>query len=132
MLPTGGFIDGQKVEEVQQPSYTWHIDFEKSRVIGKFDGLEAVKQYVHKALLTDRYDYLIYTPNYGSELKVLLGIDRMIFETEVKRIITETISYDDRIVEIRDWDIKYNGDSATVRFTVICIFGNFEVTTEVF
>ena len=37
------------------------------------EGNEAIKVWVYKALLTPRYQYSIYTWNYGSELLSLIG-----------------------------------------------------------
>nr|WP_313785006.1 DUF2634 domain-containing protein [Paenibacillus larvae] len=37
------------------------------------DGLEAIRQAVHKILHTERYEHLIYSPDYGSELTGLIG-----------------------------------------------------------
>lgn len=37
------------------------------------EGIEAIKTWVFKAINTDRFKYLIYSWNYGNELKSLIG-----------------------------------------------------------
>ena len=38
-------------EEKEQPSLTYKLDLKTGRIVGKVDGLEAVNQYIEKALL---------------------------------------------------------------------------------
>ena len=49
-------------EEKEQPSLTYKLDLKAGRIVGKVDGLEAVNQYIEKALLTPRFHCcLLYT-----------------------------------------------------------------------
>lgn len=132
MIPEGALIPPViEVEEVQQPSLTWKIDFEKGRIVGKTDGLEAIKQAVMKILLTERFRHLIYSPNYGSELHGLIGSEPAFVRSELKRRITEALLQDDRIEEVTNFDVQINGDSATVRFLVATTEGAFTIEREV-
>ena len=56
-------------EAVEKPSLTYNLDLEKGRIIGKVDGIEAVKQAIHKAIITPRFKCLIYDNQYGSEIR---------------------------------------------------------------
>src|SRR5690606_29056146 len=99
-----------EVEEEQQPSLTYGIDFEKGRIIGMIDGLEAVKQAVFLILRTERYRYLIYSTDYGSELEGLIGRDSLFVQSELKRRIREALMQDDRIEDVTNFNIHFNGD----------------------
>lgn len=130
--PTGTIIPANlEIVEEQQPSLTFGIDFDRGRVVGMIDGLEAVKQAVFLILQTERYRYLIYTPDYGSELEGLIGRDPLFVQSELKRRIREALMQDDRIEDVTNFSIQFDGDSALVRFTVVSIFGNFEAEQEV-
>src|SRR5690606_37221998 len=130
--PTGTIIPSDlEIVEEQQPSLTFGVDFDRGRVIGMVDGLEAVKQAVFLILQTERYRHLIYSDDYGSELEGLIGRDPLFVQSELKRRIREALMQDDRIEDVTNFSIRFDGDSALVRFTVVSIFGNFEAEQEV-
>lgn len=130
--PTGTIIPSSlEIVEEQQPSLTFGIDFDRGRVIGMVDGLDAVKQAVFLILQTERYRHLIYTPDYGCELEGLVGRDPLFVQSEIKRRIREALMQDDRIEDVTNFSIQFDGDSALVRFTVVSAFGSFEVAQEV-
>src|SRR5690606_35196789 len=130
--PEGTIIPAElDVEEEQQPSLTYGIDFERGRIRGMIDELEAIKQAVFLILQTERYRYLIYSDDYGSELEGLVGRDPLFVRSELKRRIREALMQDDRIEDVTNFDIQINGDSALVRFTVVSVFGDFEAEQEV-
>lgn len=131
-IPEGAIIPAElDVEEEQQPSLTYGIDFERGRIIGMIDELEAVKQAVFLILQTERYRYLIYSADYGSELEGLIGRDPLFTQSEIKRRIREALMQDDRIEDVTNFRLQFNGDSVLVRFTVISIFGEIEAEQEV-
>ncbi|MBU5486462.1 DUF2634 domain-containing protein [Clostridium sp. MSJ-11] len=132
ILPQGAIIsDNLEVEEVIEPTKTYKIDFEKGKVVGICDDVEALKQAIQLILNTERYEHLIYSWNYGSELKDLTGKDRDITESEIKRRVTEALIQDERINNIDNFIFKYDKDGVIVDFTVFSIYGDFEVTKEV-
>lgn len=122
--------DAEIVTE-QQTSRTYRIDWEKGRIAGFVDGLEAVKQAVYLILHTERYEHLIYSTNYGSELKGLIGKDPLFVQSEIKRRIREALMQDDRIEDVTNFDFQFNEDTVTVRFTVVTTFGSFTEVTEI-
>lgn len=130
--PEGTIIPAElDVEEEQQPSLTYGIDFERGRIRGMIDELEAVKQAVFLILQTERYRYLIYSADYGSELEGLIGRDPLFVQSEIKRRIREALMQDDRIEDVTNFRLRFNGDNVLVRFTVISIFGEIEAEQEV-
>lgn len=59
-----------KVEEAAEPpSKTYRLDLEEGRILGMVDGQEAVRQAIHKAIITPRWKCLIYDNQYGSEIE---------------------------------------------------------------
>jgi hypothetical protein len=133
MIPTGGSIDTQNIEPIEHPSRTWRLDFERGRVVGMVDGLDAVRQAVFLILHTERFRYLIFGPDYGMEWNGLIGANPVYIRSELKRRITDALMQDDRIENVTDFQIDIAGDTATVRFTVVSAFGTSqeEVTARV-
>lgn len=131
LLPTGGDVKSAGMQPMQQPSRTYRMDFSSNRIIGMTDRLDAVKQAVYKILQTERFFYLIYSANYGSEFGNLVGAEPAFVRSELKRRITEALLQDDRIISVDDFKIEVNGDSSTVQFTVVSQYGSFDMVKEV-
>ena len=114
------------------PSLTYQIDLDSKRVIGLFDGIDAIRQAVYKILFTDRYSDIIYNDKYGCDLYILKGEDvdyaKLLTPSYIRRCLTQ----DDRISGVRDILIeKVNIDSLHVSFTVETIFGDYLQEMEV-
>ena len=74
MIPsTVGFLDKDFEIEVR-PSLTYQMEMDSHRIRGYTDGLEAVRQAVYKIIMTERYQYIMYSWNYGIELQDLFGL----------------------------------------------------------
>src|SRR5690606_7177035 len=115
--PEGTIIPAElDVEEEQQPSLTYGIDFEKGRIIGMIDGLEAVKQAVFFSFQSARLLYLIYSADFGSDLDGLIGRDPLFVQSELNQRIREALMRDDRIEVVRSFNIRFDVDSGLVRF----------------
>lgn len=95
------------------------------------DGLEAVKQAVFIILETQRFQYLIYSFDFGSELVGLIGKSPLFVQSEIKRLIKEALLQDERVTDVRNVTFQVQGDSMLVEFTVVTVFGNFTMTREV-
>lgn len=114
-------------------SLTWKLDFEKGRISGQADELEAVKQAVFKALQTNRFWHEIYSFDYGHELLLLIGTSSTFIGSEANRLIAEALMIDDRIENIDDVNFEVTGDQVVIRFRVNTIYGSFsgEVISDV-
>ncbi|ACQ52881.1 TPA: DUF2634 domain-containing protein [Clostridium botulinum] len=125
ILPQGSILDENiEVEENYiEPTKTYKI--KDNRIVGFTDGKEALKQAIQLILGTERYEYLIYSWNYGSELNGLIGRQKDIAESEFKRRIREALSQDDRINNVNNFIFKYDKDGVEVSFTVFSIYGEF-------
>ena len=127
MIPSGNIILTTEIDVVTMPSKQHRIDLDKNKIIGTCDNLEAVKQSVFKILNSERYEYLIYSWNYGIELKDLYGKPHMFVCPEIENRVKEALLQDDRItgVDEFEFDISKNG-VVSVSFTVHTIFGDVE------
>ena len=93
------------------------------------EGNEAIKAWVYKALLVPRYNYSIYSWNYGSELMDLIGkaYTPQLTKSEAKRYIEEALKINPYILDVNvvDTDFKDSILSANVKITTI--YGESEV-----
>ena len=107
------------------PSKQHKMFIDKNRITGLCDSLEAVQQSVFKILNTERYDYLIYSWNYGIELKDLYGKSPMYVCPEIERRVKEALFQDDRITNIDEFEFDISRKGVVyVTFTVHTIFGD--------
>lgn len=133
LLPQGATLSEEidLQEKYLEATKTYKIDFESGRVVGFCDDIEALKQAIYLILNIERYEYLIYSDNYGSELKGVIGKDRYIAESEYKRRIKEALIQDYRVDNVDNFIFYYDKDGLTVVFTIFSIYGEFEFTKEV-
>jgi phage baseplate assembly protein W len=114
-----------------QPSKTYKMDISQKTIGGWTDNLEAVKQAVYKILETERYDYLIYSWNYGSQLKELLGETIPLVNSEIKQRITDALLQDDRINSVSNFSFESSGEEVTAVFTVNTNMGSIQIEKAV-
>ncbi len=121
---------GELEEEAEPTSKTYRLDLNKGHIYGKIDGIEAVRQAIEKALLTERFYNLIYDSDYGCEVQETLrgkGVTRSYLETIIPKLIEEALSQDTRITGIYDFEIEFNENSADVKFKVDTVYGTAEI-----
>ncbi|MBQ8793796.1 MAG: DUF2634 domain-containing protein [Clostridia bacterium] len=114
-----------------QPSYTYALDPENGRIRGTVDNIEAVKQAVYLILNSERYAHVIYSWNYGVELKDVIGQSKEYAISATKRYITEALMQDERITAVDNFEFTPKRDSLYTVFTVHTIFGDTEVDLNV-
>ena len=133
MIPKSNAQAGlQILETVQQPTRTYHWDIEKDRIRGYTDGQIAMKQSNYHILMTERYQHVIYSWNYGVELAELFGKPRNYCVPEIERRVSEALLYDERnmAVDTFAFDLEER-DTVAARFLVHTIFGDIEMDLEV-
>ncbi|KWX80318.1 hypothetical protein AMQ84_04180 [Paenibacillus riograndensis] len=118
------------LENTEMSSLTYRMDWDKKRITSRLDGLEAVQQAVAKMLRTDRYEHLIYSSDYGTEWGLVLGKDRLLVRAEIRRIVSEALLQDERIIGLEDTEVSFNGDNLSFNCKVITQYGNFELRKE--
>lgn len=118
-------------EELVLPNNTWNIDFDKNVVTVSITDLEAIRQTVLLILASERYEFEIYSDQYGMELMDLFGENMQYVMSELKRRVIEALTQDDRITDVSGFE--YTKDKRTLRakFIVTCDIGQFEAETEV-
>lgn len=136
VLPTSpGSVSATVTPEfviTRQPSFTYKLDTERNRVVGYVDGLEAYKQAVYKILNTERYEYVIYSWNYGVEFQELIGKPIYYVIPEIERRITEALMNDDRTVSVGGFNFDTSERGVVhVTFTVLSIYGEEKIETNV-
>ena len=118
-------------DESTLPSKTWNIDFENNMVTTNIDDLEAIRQSAILILSTERYEYPIFSFDYGTELLDLFGENQQYVMSEVKRRISEALLQDDRIASVDNFEYNKQGRKLEVTFTVTTSAGQFNGETEV-
>ena len=111
-------------------------DFEKDTPIiqnGDFkmvEGNEGIKVWSYKALLTPRYNHLIYSWDYGSELMDLVGkaYTPSLTREEAKRYIKEVLLINPYILEVNVIDTSFNNGVLSADIKIVTIYGESEVT----
>nr|PZN06720.1 MAG: DUF2634 domain-containing protein [Caldicoprobacter oshimai] len=129
MIPQNSIEVELTTEETIETSRTYKIT--GNRIQGYTDGLEALKQAIYKMLNTERYEYPIYSFNYGIELENLIGKDPIYVQIELKRRIRECLLKDDRITEVDNFQFEVNGDEIKCTFDVHSIYGDLTASKEV-
>lgn len=113
--------------------YAW--DFEKNEFIlenGRIkilEGAEALKVWICKMLKTQRYRYLVYSWNYGSELEELIGkgYASSAVQNEVKRLLEDALTVNSNIKGTSNVQVKFQGDDLDISFTAITDYGEVKI-----
>ena len=124
LLPNGG--DNTIIDAIQytEPTYTFNVEYGGDKQIkGYTDELEAMKQAIYKIINTERYQYLIYSWNYGIELADLFGQPIPYVYAELERRIREALLNDDRISDVYDFSFSNDRGDVSVDFSVKTTFG---------
>ena len=111
-------------------------DFEKDTPIiqnGDFkivEGNEAIKAWIYKALLTPRYNYSVYSWDYGSELMGLIGkaYTPSLTQEEAKRYIKEALLINPYILEVSVISTSFSNGILSANIKIVTIYGESEVT----
>lgn len=95
------------------------------------EGLEAIKIWIYKTLLTQRGYYMAYSFEYGQDYEDLIGSDfsQEALQSEAKRMTEEALFNNKNILKIEEFDSKIDGDKFEIRFITITTYGklNMEV-----
>ena len=110
-------------------------DFEKNKPIienGEFkivEENEAVKVWVYLALMTNNKQYPIYSWDYGSEVKELIGKNytKALVEAEAKRLIEECLLINPYILEVDVTSTSFKDSVLTCDIKITTIYGDMEV-----
>ena len=132
MIPSINVLS-EEITETTYTGITYKIKFGEStdRIAGFTDDIDAVKQAIYLILNTERYQYIIYSWDYGVELLDLYGKPMPYVMSELPRRIKEALVQDDRIEDVVDFEFERNGKKLHVTFTVVTSFGSISTEMEV-
>lgn len=117
------------IQEQAFESRTYQLS--DTRIEGFVVELEALKQAIYKVLSTEKYEYPIYSFDYGIAWKELIGEEAAYVRAEMKRMIEEALQQDGRILEIDGFTFEFYEDVCKCTFEVQSIYGNIEIEKEV-
>ncbi|EPR12309.1 DUF2634 domain-containing protein [Ruminiclostridium papyrosolvens] len=127
MIPTLNDDLQPDFEVCQQPGRTYKMNLEEMRIGGSVDGIEAIKQAIYKILNTQKFQYLIYSWDYGIELTDLFGESTALVYSEIENRIREALQEDDRITDVRDFSFESGKRQVLVRFTAYTTEGTADI-----
>ena len=127
MIPNTGDDLRQDFVFTTLPSRTFKMDHDYKTINGTIDQIQAVEQAVFLILTTERYQWLIFSWDYGVELHNLIGKDPEYCIPEIERRIREALLQDDRITAVENFQFEVNKKKVLTTFTVFSIYGNINV-----
>jgi hypothetical protein len=122
-------IELEDIDEEDLPTNTFLAYGDQ--IAGMDDNLAAMRQAVHIILTTKRFNYQIYTENFGIELDDLIGEEPDYIESVFPDRIREAFSIDDRILSEQNYVFNTVGDTMTISFDVVTVFGTFNEEVEI-
>lgn len=129
MIPDTNLTTDLVVSEDAEVTMTYKLSNDK--IQGYSDKIEALQQSIYKILDTKKYEYPIYSFDYGIELESLIGKDQIYVKSELKRRITDCLLRDDRIQSVGNFVFTSSGDSLLCTFDVVSIYGELSINKEV-
>lgn len=93
------------------------------------EGNEAIQVWCYKAIKTPRFQYKIYSWDYGSEILELIGkqYTPSLTQSEVKRFIEETLMINPYILDVTVLDINFKDNLLSANVKINTIYGESEV-----
>lgn len=124
----------RSVEEQAIPTPKAYKEYEFNFEAGKFtgrllEGKEALRMWIYKALLTQRYRYTIYSWDFGQDLDELIGqgYEKGLIRSEVERRIKDCLLINDKITACTHFNIQLINDQLNVDFKVNTIYGEVDI-----
>ena len=109
----------------------WAYDFDRERMIiqdGRtvlLSGLEALKVWIYKAIMTEKARYRAYSKKFGSEVDSLIGSTYSPAATlaEAQRMITEALMQSRYIKAVEYVEVSFEGDRLHIRSALSTVYG---------
>ncbi len=89
---------------------------------------EALKIWIYKALITERFRYLAYTSSFGSETHTLIGrsMGSEILFSELRRFVVEALMVNPYIEELTNFKFEKSGSALKALFDCTTVYGTIE------
>lgn len=133
-LPVINGFDGVPANEAEavETSDSYRMQIEKEHIKGTVTELDAVAQACYKALNTERYQWPIYSWDYGVELKDLFGKPVPYVFAVLPDRIKDCLEHDERVELVDSFEISHDGKGNVLcKFVVHTIYGDIDITREV-
>lgn len=135
MIPTAADVESMAndftiVSEASKPTRTYYMRMseDENRVRNYVDGKNAMRQLIFKTLQTERYEHpSIYSDNFGVEFHELIGKSAVYAVPEIERRIREALTWDNRVVDVTDFEFEVNKSNILVKFTAHTIYGDVAI-----
>jgi hypothetical protein len=131
MIPSVSPILNNDIEFVEPSSYTFKLDIDNNVVLGMTDEQDAIKQAIYLTLGTERFQWVIFSWNYGVEFNDLFGMPISWVIPEVKRRIVEALLQDARIKTVDGFEFEVGKGKLIITFTAQTIYGDIPIQKEV-
>lgn len=140
--PFAGFEDEDDIDEDEEEideGITAKFDYDDLNIkidsVGRAalsNEVEALRFWIVKCLLTERYKYLAYDTDFGTEFEEIIrsNPDRDIAESEVMREIEEALTVDERIESVDDFEFEWKGSHLHVSFSIESIYSEENILIE--
>lgn len=118
----------------------WAYDFDQNQFKLDDDGRmylvggnEALKIWLYWAIMTERYKYLAYTPDYGCEILGMIGypLSSEAKASEIRRMITEAVMVCPYVKRINRIDLEMENDALFINVNLTSIYDEGEVEVYV-
>ncbi len=119
LLPNTSLNEVTEFKIKNQPNKTYKMLIEDEKILGNTDDLAAIEQACYKILNTERYQYVIYSWNYGIELQDLFGKPIPYVFSELPRRIREALIQDDRVSDVTNFDLSNQKGNVLAKFEVV-------------
>lgn len=124
-LPNGADLN-LSLDYAEKPTNTFIIDWQTKQIGGMDTGLAAMRQAAEIILQNERFVWQIYSSNFGSELKDLVGEEYDYVISELSRRIEEAFSVDKRFLSVENFAFSESqGDFISCSFDIVTVFGRF-------
>ena len=124
-------MDFNLISFEEESTNTFIANTDVGQIAGMDGGLEAMRQAVEIILTTKRYNWQIYSENFGIELDDLVGEDPDYIKTVLPTRVRDAFSVDNRILSAQNFVFNFEADRATVTFDVITVYGTVNAEVNV-
>ena len=130
--------DPVEVEDLEDASDEPYREYELDPTTGKLtgriiEGTDAIVVWCILTLKSKRYEYPIYSWEYGEEFSAMIGnsYEPDLLQSEVERMVEECLVVNEHITGIKDLQVEQINDRLHILFTIITDQGDAEVDIDV-
>lgn len=112
------------VQDYDEGNYTFNLNYETGEISRELiTGVESVEQFALLAMRTPRFEHAIYSDQFGSEILAVVkeqsDVTPAFLSSELERVVTEAIIYDDRVSDVTDFEMTIQDNNAYISFKII-------------